>query len=71
MWDFSGDPVVKNLPASAGDTGLIPVSGRFHVPWSDKACAPKPLTSVCLEPASSKRSRRNEKPHTAVKRSPH
>ena len=24
-WDFLGDPVVGNLPASAGDTGLIPV----------------------------------------------
>ena len=24
-WDFLGDQVVGNLPASAGDTGLIPV----------------------------------------------
>ena len=23
-WDFSGGPVVKDLPSNAGDTGLIP-----------------------------------------------
>ena len=27
----------KNLPANAGDTGLIPDLGRFHMPWSSKA----------------------------------
>ena len=26
-------PVVKNLPADAGDTGSIPGPGRFHTPW--------------------------------------
>ena len=26
---FPGDSVVKNLPANAGDMGLIPGSGRF------------------------------------------
>ena len=26
---FLGDQVVKNLPANAGDMGLIPGSGRF------------------------------------------
>ena len=31
VWDFPGDPVVKNLPASTGDTGSIPGPGRFHV----------------------------------------
>ena len=30
--DFPGDPVVKNPPASSGDTGFIPGLGRFHVP---------------------------------------
>ena len=25
---FSGGPIVKNLPATAGDAGLIPGSGR-------------------------------------------
>ena len=29
--DFPGGPVVKSLPANAGDTGSIPVWGRFHV----------------------------------------
>ena len=31
MADFPGGPVAKNLPASAGDTGLIPGLGRFHM----------------------------------------
>ena len=30
--DFPGGPVVKNPPASAGDTGSIPGPGRFHMP---------------------------------------
>jgi len=30
--DFPGDPVVKNPPANAGNTGSIPDPGRFHVP---------------------------------------
>ena len=28
-------PVVKNLPANAGDSSSIPGPGRFHVPWSN------------------------------------
>ena len=31
--DFLHGLVVKNLPASAGDVGLIPGPGRSHVPW--------------------------------------
>ena len=49
--DFPGGAVVKNLPANAGDMGLIPGLGRFHMPRTTKpechnywACA--------LEPAS-------------------
>ena len=30
--DFLGSPVVKNPPANAGDMGLIPGLGRFHMP---------------------------------------
>ena len=30
--DFPGGPLVKNLPANAGDMGLIPGPGRFHMP---------------------------------------
>ena len=29
--DFPSGPVVKNLLASAGDTGSIPGPGRFHM----------------------------------------
>ena len=32
--DFPGGLAVKNLPASAGDMGLIPGTGRYHIPWS-------------------------------------
>ena len=28
IWSFPGDSMVKNLPASAGDAGSIPQSGR-------------------------------------------
>ena len=31
---FPGSPVVKNPPANAGDTGLIPGLRRSHVPQS-------------------------------------
>ena len=30
---FPGGAVVKNPPASAGDTGSIPGLGGLHVPW--------------------------------------
>ena len=30
--DFSGGPVVKNLPANPGDMGSIPSTGRSRVP---------------------------------------
>ena len=33
--DFPGGAVVKNLPASEGDTGLSPRPGRSHVPRSN------------------------------------
>ena len=33
-WCFPGGSLVKNLPTSAGDVGLIPDLERFHVPWS-------------------------------------
>ena len=29
----------KNLPADAGDTGLMPGLGRFHMPQSNCLCA--------------------------------
>ena len=33
--DFPGGPVVKTLPANAGDMGLTSDPGRFQVPWSN------------------------------------
>ena len=33
--NFPGGAVVKNPPASAGDTGSSPGPGRSHVPWSN------------------------------------
>ena len=33
--DFPGGPVVKNLSASAGVTGLISGPGRFHMLWGN------------------------------------
>ena len=38
FYDFPGDTVDKNPPANAGDTGLIPGPGRFHMPQSNWAC---------------------------------
>ena len=32
---FPGGPVVRNLPASVGDMGLIPGLGRSTVPWGN------------------------------------
>ena len=31
---FPGGPVIKNLPANAGDASLIPGLGRSHIAWS-------------------------------------
>ena len=44
--DFSGGTVDKNLPANAGDMGLIPGLGRFHKLQSNQACVPRVL-SLC------------------------
>ena len=32
---FPGGPAVKNWPCNAGDTGLVPGLGRFHMPWGN------------------------------------
>ena len=29
--NFPGSPVIKNLPANAGDMGSIPGPGRYHM----------------------------------------
>ena len=38
-WGLPPGSVVKNLPANAKDTGLVPDPGRPHMPWDP---APKP-----------------------------
>ena len=53
---FPGGSVVKNLPANAGETGLIPDLGRSHMPRSNEAHEPQ-LLSLAQEPGSC-----NEKP---------
>ena len=35
LLDFPGGAVVKNPPASVGDTGSIPGPGRSHMPRSN------------------------------------
>ena len=71
MEDFPGDPVVKNLPANAGDIGVIPGPGRFHnasEQLSPCTTATEPTSrnyeSPCaLEPMlCNKKSHHNEKP---------
>ena len=48
---FPGGSVVKNLPASAGYTGLIPGPGRSHMPQATKTMSRN--YQVCaLEPGS-------------------
>ena len=55
--------MVKNLPANAGDTGLIPGLRRSHILGSLCSRAREPeLSPSALEPVlHSKRSHRNEK----------
>ena len=75
MRGFPAGAVVENLPANAGDTGLSPGLGRYHMPrsnWthapqllslSSRAFMPQLLKPACLEPVlHNKRSHRNEKP---------
>ena len=68
--DFPIGTMDKNLPSSAGNTGSIPGSGRFHIPGpvgvgvgaATKICA-QLLKPVSLEPVLHKnRSHCNEKP---------
>ena len=60
LQDFSGGPVVKNLSASAGDTGSIPGLERSNMSWGNWPCAPQVLST--LEPMlCNKRSLHNKK----------
>ena len=46
--DFPDGPVVKNPPASTGDTGSVPGPGRSHTPQGNEAS--QLLNPTCLEP---------------------
>ena len=62
--DFSGGPVVKNLPANAGEHRFNPWCGRFYMPQGNLACVPQLLKPSQLEAVlCNKRSHCNEK-HT-------
>ena len=54
LWGFLGGSVVKNLPASAGDTGSILI-------WRDLTCGGA-TKSVAIEPARPARGHRGEQP---------
>ena len=41
---FPGGAVGKNPPANVGDIDSSPGPGRFHMPRSNKACAPQLLS---------------------------
>ena len=34
--NFPGGPAVKDMPANAEDTGLLPGLGRSHMSWDSK-----------------------------------
>ena len=60
--------MVTNLPANAGDMGLIPGPGRSHMWKGNLTYVPQILEPVCLEPvlcnrrAVTMRSHHNRKP---------
>ena len=56
--DIPGGTVDKNPPANAGDMGLIPGLGSFHMPQGNEGCVP-PLLKLVL---CNKRIHHNEKP---------
>ena len=61
--DSPSGPVVKNLPADAGDAGSIPGPGRLHMPGGSKPRAPQLLKPVHPEPTGhSKRGPHREEP---------
>ena len=63
--------MVKNLPAKAGDTGLIPGLGRSHVLW--RATKPSTTTSEPVLPspcAATREATAMRSPHTTAKSSP-
>ena len=72
---FPRGPVVKNLPANAGDMGSIPGPGILRMPRGRKAQVLQLLKPVHLEPVfHNKRGHPNamkSSPHYAVTRESH
>ena len=61
--DFPGGPVVGNLLANAGDTGLIWGLGGFQMLWARLSAGTTTTEALPLEAMlHNKRSHRNEKP---------
>ena len=50
LWDFAGGPLVRNLPANAGDMGLVRGPGRFHILQGNQVRVPSLLSPHTLEP---------------------
>ena len=59
--------MVKNLTASAGDTGSIPGLGGTHMRWGNKACARRLLSPSTLAVLCNKRSYCTRSPSTTTK----
>ena len=54
--------MVNDLPANAGDMGLVPGLGRTHMLWSNLAHAPQLLSVTAPESVLHKSSHHSEKP---------
>ena len=67
--DFPGGAVDRNLSALARDIGSISGPGRFHMPWSNEACAPqlRAHSLQLLEPMSLEPVLCNEREDTAMR----
>ena len=69
--DSASGPVVKNLPANAGDTGYIPGPGRLHMPGGSKPRAPQLLKPMYPEPTDhNERGPHSEEPVPTPEASP-
>ena len=68
--NFPGGLVVKNLPANAGDVGLIPGLGRTHMQWSNLAHAPQLLSVTTQSLSSTRAATTMRSPHTTMKTHP-
>ena len=68
--DFLGGTVDRNLPENAGNMGLIPGPGKFHMSRSNEAHIPQLLEPECLCSAT-RETTAMRKPHSTPRSSPH